>query len=87
MRAAYSRLREQTIASLCALIATDESESPRTDISVLGFYVRACVCVCSKIRTNLVTRATRIHALYLCAIAQFFAIICDATQICVDKLT
>jgi len=88
MRAACSRRREQAIVSLCTLIATDASENQRTDISVLGFYVRVCVCVCV-IRANLVIRATRIHAFYLCAntSTSFFAKFCGSTQICADKLT
>jgi hypothetical protein len=85
MRAAFSRRREQAIVSLCSLIATDASENQRTDISVLGFYLRECVCC--KIRANLVIRATRIHTFYLCANTLFYAIFCDSIRICADKLT
>lgn len=65
--------------------SSDTSENQRTGISALEFYV--CVCVCFKIRANLVIRATTIHAFYQCAIAPNFVIVCAATQICVDKLT
>lgn len=81
MREACSRRREQAIVSLCSLIATDASENQRADISVLGFYV------CYKIGADLTIRATRIHALYLCANTTFCDIVCDSTQVCADKLT
>lgn len=85
MRAAFSPRREQAIVPLCSLIATDASENRTTDFSVFGFYV--CACVCFKLRAHLVIRAIRIHALYLCTIVPFYAVFCDVTQICADRLT